>query len=100
MCIHIEVATAADVEAILAVQRAAYELKETPLYGPDLPPLREAPAMLTDELLAGVVILKAMEDSRIVGSSDRSASCGKTTRHASGGSASPRIEWDGVLVLP
>lgn len=50
IALRVRPGTPEDYEAVLAIQRRAYELKEAPLYGPDLPPLKETPATLAAEL--------------------------------------------------
>ncbi len=57
-----------DYPTILEIQRRAYLLKEAPLYGDDLPPLKETPATLAAEVAEGKQILVAERDGRAVGS--------------------------------
>lgn len=58
----------ADYPAVLAIQHRAYALKEVPLYGEDLPPLKETPASLAAELAEGKQLLVAEHDGEVVGS--------------------------------
>lgn len=58
-----------DYSAVLDIQRRAYQLKEVPLYGDDLPPLKETPETLSREIAAeDKRILVAEHANRIVGS--------------------------------
>ncbi|MDR3077815.1 MAG: GNAT family N-acetyltransferase [Planctomycetota bacterium] len=57
-----------DYADILEIQRRAYAAKEVPLYGPDLPPLRETIEDLAKEAAAGVRILVGECRGRLVGS--------------------------------
>lgn len=50
-------AVPADYPAILAIQHAAYRLKEAPLYGENLAPLLETPETLAEEVADGKQIL-------------------------------------------
>ncbi|MDR3210342.1 MAG: GNAT family N-acetyltransferase [Planctomycetota bacterium] len=64
---------AADFPVVLAIQRQAYQLKEVPLYGPDLPPLKETVADLAREVEEGENFLLALISTqetgeRVVGS--------------------------------
>jgi predicted GNAT family N-acyltransferase len=61
-------AVPADYPALLSIQRAAYGLKEVPLYGPDLPPLRETPESLATEVASGKQILVGEIDGVVVAS--------------------------------
>ncbi|MCD8351161.1 MAG: GNAT family N-acetyltransferase [Planctomycetaceae bacterium] len=61
-------ATPEDYPALLDIQRRAYLLKEAPLYGDDLPPLKETPATLAAEVADGKQILLAECDGRVAGS--------------------------------
>lgn len=64
---RIETATADDVGEIWTLQRAAY-LDEAQAYGdPYLPPLTETAGQITAMLHAGLLLLKAEEKERIVG---------------------------------
>lgn len=61
--------TDADYPAVLDIQRRAYSLKEVPLYGEDLPPLRETPRTLAREVAEeGKQLLLAERGGRVVGS--------------------------------
>lgn len=60
--------TPADYVPVLEIQRRSYALKEAPLYGPNLPPLRETPETLAGEAHDGKRLLVAEVDGRIVGS--------------------------------
>ncbi len=53
---------------ILAIQREAYTLKEVPLYGGNLPPLRETPETLAREAAEGKVILVGVLGGEVVAS--------------------------------
>ena len=61
-------ATPADYPDLLAIQRAAYGLKEVPLYGPDLPPLRETPESLELETASGKQIFVGTVEGSVVAS--------------------------------
>ncbi|MCD8141381.1 MAG: GNAT family N-acetyltransferase [Planctomycetaceae bacterium] len=61
-------ATAEDYPVILDIQRRAYLLKEAPLYGDDLPPLKEKPATIAAEVADGKQVLLAEQNGRVVGS--------------------------------
>lgn len=61
-------AVAADYPAVLAIQRAAYQLKEAPLYGENLPPLQETPEVLAGEVAGGKQILVGEVDGAVVAS--------------------------------
>lgn len=57
-----------DYPAVLEIQRRAYRLKEVPLYGEDLPPLRETPETLAQEMAGGKQLLLAEHEGKIVAS--------------------------------
>ena len=57
-----------DYEAILDIQRRAYRQKEAPLYGENIPPLKETPATLADEVAGGKTILVGVNNGRVVAS--------------------------------
>ena len=57
-----------DYPAVLDIQRRAYLLKEVPLYGDNLPPLKETPETLAAEIAEGKQLLLAEHDGRVVGS--------------------------------
>ena len=61
-------ATPEDYETILAIQRHAYELKEVPLYGENLPPLQETPETLAQEAADGKQILVGTVNGIVVAS--------------------------------
>ncbi len=61
-------ATPDDYAAILSIQHAAYQLKEVPLYGENLPPLRETPETLAREVAEGGHILVGVLAGEIVAS--------------------------------
>lgn len=61
-------ATPADFDRIVAIQRAAYELKEVPLYGPNLAPTLETPETLAEEIADGKEILVGELDGKVVAS--------------------------------
>lgn len=61
-------ATPEDYAAIIAIQRAAYQLKEVPLYGENLPPLQETPDSLALEAASGKQILVGTVDGAVVAS--------------------------------
>ncbi len=69
--LEVRFGTPADYPAALAIQHRAYGLKEAPLYGPDLPPLRETPDTLAAEVAAGTALLVGIGDGRIVASMRR-----------------------------
>lgn len=59
----------ADYPAVLDIQRRAYTLKEVPLYGEDLVPLKETPETLAREVAdEGKRLLVAEHGGRVVGS--------------------------------
>lgn len=60
--------TPADYAAVLDIQRRSYALKEAPLYGEDIPPLRETPETLAEELRGGKRLLVAEVNGRVAGS--------------------------------
>lgn len=60
--------TPADYPAVLDIQKRAYQLKEVPLYGEDLPPLRETSETLAGEIADGKHILLALHKGTLVGS--------------------------------
>ena len=62
----IETATSADADAILALQKLAYQT-EAAIYGNEIPPLRQTLDELCDDITTGLV-LKLIEDERIMGS--------------------------------
>ncbi len=65
--LSIEQATAADAEAILALQKLAYR-SEAEIYGDfEIPPLRQTVAEMRDDV-SRQVVLKATLDGRILGS--------------------------------
>ena len=57
-----------DYPAVLDIQRRAYQLKEVPLYGDNLPPLGETPDSIREELAKGKQLLVAEHDGVVVGS--------------------------------
>ena len=57
-----------DYGAVLEIQRRAYAAKELPLYGPNLPPLRETAEDLAREAAAGARLLVGEWDGLTVGS--------------------------------
>ncbi len=57
-----------DFERMLAVQRAAYALKEAPLYGQNLPPFMETPETLAEAIAGGTRIFVAEVDGEVVAS--------------------------------
>ncbi len=61
-------ATPADYDSVIAIQRAAYQLKEVPLYGEGLVPLLETPETLAGEVAAGKRIVVGTVDGRVVAS--------------------------------
>jgi GNAT superfamily N-acetyltransferase len=62
----IEPAVVEDAEAILALQKLAYQT-EAALYGDDIPPLRQTLGELRDDIATGMV-LKLIEDGHVIGS--------------------------------
>ncbi len=64
----IRIGTPADYPAALEVQRRAYRQKEVPLYGTDLPPLKETPETLAQEVAEGKTLLVGEHDGRVVAS--------------------------------
>lgn len=60
--------TPADYPAALEIQRRAYQLKEVPLYGPNLLPLRETPEDLAAEAAEGKRLLVGTHAGRVVAS--------------------------------
>lgn len=58
----------ADYVAVIAIQRRAYQMKEAPLYGPDIPPLRETPETLAKEAEEGKRLLVGELSGRVVAS--------------------------------
>lgn len=52
-----------DYPAIIAIQHAAYRLKEVPLYGENLAPLQETPEVLAQEVAKGKRILVGVLDN-------------------------------------
>ena len=60
--------TPEDYETILEIQRHAYELKEVPLYGENLPPLQETAETLSEEAAAGKQILVGTVNNIVVAS--------------------------------
>ena len=57
-----------DYEAVLAIQKAAYGLKEAPLYGAGLPPLFETPESIADEVKHGITLVVGEIDGHVVAS--------------------------------
>ena len=57
-----------DYPAALEVQRRAYAEKEAPLYGKDIPPLRETPDSLAAEIAEGKTLVLGEIDGTIVAS--------------------------------
>ena len=62
------IGTPEDYPAVLDIQRRAYLLKEAPLYGDDLPPLKETPETLAAETAEGKQVLLAERGGAVVGS--------------------------------
>lgn len=62
----IETAVSEDAEAILALQKLAYQT-EAALYGSEIPPLRQTLDELCDDIATGLV-LKLIEDACVMGS--------------------------------
>ena len=55
--LKIRLGTPEDYPAALAIQRRAYELKEAPLYGQNIPPMQETPETLAAEIAGGKQLL-------------------------------------------
>ena len=68
LALHVRLGTPADYPAALEIQRRAYQLKEVPLYGTDLPPLRETPDTLAKEEAEGKHLLVGESGGRVVAS--------------------------------
>lgn len=66
--LHFRLGTPDDYSAALDIQRRAYQLKEVPLYGTDLPPLRETPQTLAGEVAGGKRLFVAENEGKVVGS--------------------------------
>lgn len=64
----IRLGTPEDYSAALEIQRRAYELKEVPLYGTNLPPLSETPATLAEEAKEGKQLLVGTHGGKVVAS--------------------------------
>lgn len=58
----------ADYPAALEIQRRAYLQKEAPLYGPDIPPLRETPETMAREVAEGKRLLVGVHEGKVVAS--------------------------------
>lgn len=60
--------TPEDYPAALEIQRRAYQQKEVPLYGANIPPLAETPETLSEELTDGKQLLVGVHDGEVVAS--------------------------------
>lgn len=66
--LRVRIGTPEDYPAALEIQKRAYRLKEAPLYGENLPPLRETPETMAREAAEGKILLVGEMDGRVVAS--------------------------------
>ncbi len=66
--LHVRIGTPEDYPAALEIQKRAYQLKEVPLYGENLPPLGETPETMAREVAEGKSLLVGEMDGRVVAS--------------------------------
>lgn len=64
----VRLGTPEDYPAVLEIQYRAYRQKESPLYGENIPPLKETPETIAGEIAAGKQLLIGESGGRVVAS--------------------------------